>query len=618
MYIRRSNTRSLTTGESYFTHRLVRTERVDGKVRQITLQNLGRHFEVPQEQWPLFCKRLEELLAGDQTLIATSLSPRYEQLAQRYASLMLQRSSSPLPAASGASDTSGANNMEQPTYHEVDCDSLQTTRPRSIGVEHVALQAMAQVGLIDKLTELGMPASLRVAAIGNVIARMAHPASERATHQWLSTHSALGELLDTDFEAMPLMRLYRASDQLIKHRKAIEDHLFTNIQSLFALETTVTLYDLTNTYFEGHSADNPQAKRGRSKEKRSDCPLVTLAVVLDGSGFIRRSQTFAGNAAEAQTLAQMLTELNTPANAMVIMDSGIATAANVAWLVEHGYRYLVVRRAAQRQIDMDKAIAISSAGGQTIHIERQLIEDANEDVKEIRLYCHSNGRQKKEESINERFASRFEQTLQKLADGLSKPRGQKCADKIHQRIGRAKQQSKGVSRHYTIECEVDADSNTVKSLTWSKQSVQGTRMTHPGVYCLATNELTWDDETLWRTYTMLTDLEAVFRSMKSELGLRPIYHTKQDRVDGHLFITVLAYQLVQVLRTQCKQHGVEGSWNTLRETLSVQRRVTTTFRRKDARTLHVRSTTQAEPQLLAVYQALGINPLPGGVRKSII
>jgi hypothetical protein len=160
---------------------------------------------------------------------------------------------------------------------------------------------------------------------------------------------------------------------------------------------------------------------------------------------------------------------------------------------------------------MDKAITVNSAGGQTIHIERQLSEDG----KQVHLYCHSSGRQKKEEAINERFASRFEQALQKLADGLSKPRGQKCAEKIHQRIGRAKQQSKGVSRHYNIECVVDADSNTVKSLTWSKQSVQGTRMTHPGVYCLATNELTWDDETLWRTYTMLTDLEAVFRSMVS-------------------------------------------------------------------------------------------------------
>jgi transposase len=617
MYIRRSTTRNLTTGEFYFTHRLVRTERVDGKVRQITLQNLGRHFEVPQALWPEFCQRLGEIIGSHHTLIPTPLTTRYEQLAQRYASLLLQRSSSCMPdtdATQASAPTLTPTQTKTPDYHEVDCDSLQTTRPRSIGVEHVGLHAMAQLGLIDKLTELGIPQGLRLAAIGNVIARMAHPASERQTYQWLTAHSALGELLDCDFQAMPLMRLYRASDQLVQHRQAIEDHLFSRIQSLFALETTVTLYDLTNTYFEGQGTDNPQAKRGRSKEKRSDCPLVTLGVVLDGSGFIRRSKTFAGNATEAHTLAQMLEQLQAPENAMVIMDAGMSTADNLDWLVKNGYRYLVVSRATQRQFDPNNATAITSASGQAIHIEKQLSDDG----KTVRLYCRSGGREKKEEAINQRFAARFEATLTKLAEGLSKPRGQRCADKIHQRIGRAKAQSRGMSQHYRIEWTVNPDNNQMTSLTWSRHLVDGSRASHPGVYCLVTNELTWDAPTLWRTYMTLTDLEAVFRSMKSELGLRPVYHTKQERVDGHLFITVLAYQLVQVLRHQWKQHGIDSSWNTLRETLSIQRRVTTTFQRRDKRTLHVRNTTLAEPELLALYQALGVDTQPGGMRKSII
>lgn len=117
---------------------------------------------------------------------------------------------------------------------------------------------------------------------------------------------------------------------------------------------------------------------------------------------------------------------------------------------------------------------------------------------------------------------------------------------------------------------------------------------------------------------MLTDLEAVFRSLKSELGLRPVYHHKKLRVDGHLFITVLAYQFVQIIRKTLQDHGIQGRWCSLREILSVQRRVTASFRRADGATLHVRKTTRPEPALAAIYQALNIDPLPGGIQKTVV
>ena len=131
------------------------------------------------------------------------------------------------------------------------------------------------------------------------------------------------------------------------------------------------------------------------------------------------------------------------------------------------------------------------------------------------------------------------------------------------------------------------------------------------------NEMSWDEEKLWRTYTMLTDLESVFRSLKSELGLRPVFHSKEDRSDGHLFITVLAYQCVQILRTTLKKGGINDSWSQLRQTLSVQRRVTASFRRKDGRMVHVRKSTVAEPALMKIYDAIGVRSLPGGTRKMI-
>ena len=146
----------------------------------------------------------------------------------------------------------------------------------------------------------------------------------------------------------------------------------------------------------------------------------------------------------------------------------------------------------------------------------------------------------------------------------------------------------------------------------------GTMMTHPGVYCLRSNQTDWDEATLWRTYFTLTDLEAVFRSLKSELGLRPIYHHKPVRADGHLFITVIAYQLVQVIRRRLRESGETASWTTLRRILEGQQRITATFRRADGRTLHVRKATRAEAPQQAIYDALGVNSAPGGIRKTIV
>jgi transposase len=409
------------------------------------------------------------------------------------------------------------------------------------------------------------------------------------------------------------MGLYRASDVLMRHRAVIEAQVFSTLQSLFAFEETVTLYDLTNTYFEGEASANPKARRGRSKEKRTDCPLITLGLVLDGSGFVRRSRTFAGNVAEGMTLAEMLKGLDAPAGALVIMDAGIANQANLDWLVAQGYRYLVVNRGGTRRFDEAQAVSLETAGGQTLRIQKIL----SEDQQEVRLYCHSAAREGKETAMATRFAEGFEAGLQKIADGLHKPRTEKDYEKLLMRIGRLKEKSRGASQHYTVNLVTDESGKTVIGLNWIRMPVAGTMATHPGVYCLRSNELNWDAERLWRTYSLLTDLESVFRSLKSELGLRPVYHAKEDRADGHLFITVLAYQCVQLLRRQLKAAGIDDSWTRLRQTLSVQRRVTASLRRKDGRTIHVRKSTVAEPALRAIYDALAINSTPGGTKKLV-
>ena len=602
MFIRRTQTRSARSGETYFTFRLVRSERIGSKVRQRTLLNLGRHFPIGQSAWPVLCRRIDEVLTG-QLQLAPDCPPELEAHAQRIAAQLLARERAGVPAPAHQHD-----------IQRVDVDSLELLRPRCVGVEHVGLWAMDQLGLRTLFQELGIGASLRAAAIGSIIARMARPGSERATRRWLCERSALGELLEVDFETMGPMQLYRASDALMAHRAAIERHLFDQAMGLFDLCPTVTLYDLTNTFFEGEAARQPKAKRGHSKDKRSDCPLLTLALVLDASGFVHRSQVFAGNVREHYTLAEMLDALDAPREALVVMDRGIATEECVKWMRDNEYRYLVVSRERTRHFDPEAAQRLETASRQGVHVHKVLSEDA----QEVRLHCFSEERANKERAIVERFATRFEQTLTKLSEGLSRPRTEKRASKLRERIGRLKAKSRGIAQHYHIDIDTDPTGERATAVRFTRQPVEGSMMTHPGVYCLRSNQTDWDEETLWRTYVTLTDIEAVFRSLKSELGLRPIFHHKPIRAEGHLFITVIAYQLVQVIRQRLRQHRERASWDTVRRILEGHQRITATFRRADGHTLHVRKATRAEPPQQAIYDALGVDPEPGGIRKTIV
>jgi transposase len=499
-----------------------------------------------------------------------------------------------------------------PDYHSVDVNSIDLLRPRSVAVEHVSIEALRQVGLEQKLEGLGFTGPQRSAAIGTIVARMVAPGSELFTHGWLQHHSALGELIDYDFEAMGLMQLYRASDQLLKHKDTLERYLYDRERSLFEFDEVLTLYDLTNTYLEGTGAGNANAALGKSKEKRSDCPLVTLALVLDGSGFPKRSEVFAGNASEPSTLAQMVGKLVNGPAATIVLDAGLATADNIAWLVDNHYRYVVVSRKRHREFDPEQAVRVKDDGELRVEVQRVV----NEDTGEVELYCHSSQREKKERGIDDLFAKRFEAALTKLHQGLSKKRNVKRYDKVLERIGRLKQRYARAARYYEITVEHDRPGANATAIHW--QRITPTEQTYPGVYCLRTNHDTWDESTLWHTYTMLTDLEAVFRSLKSELGLRPIYHHKTHRVSGHLFISVLAYHLVHTIRYQLKACGITLSWEGIRRALDGQERATIELKRADGATIHVRKSSRAEPRQRDIYDALGISSRPGKTEVTII
>jgi transposase len=338
------------------------------------------------------------------------------------------------------------------------------------------------------------------------------------------------------------------------------------------------LYDLTNTFFEGTAKQNPKAQFGRSKEKRSDCPIVTMGLVLDGDGFPMNSKIFKGNISEAGTLEQMIDHLGgltLSESPTVVMDAGIASEENIEWLKSKGVHYIVVsrKRYKQRPDEAQGAVVIKDEIDNKVIAQRVNDPDSGEAL----LYCHSEKQEKKDQGIRNRFHQRFETSLETLNKGLSKKGCTKSYEKIIEKVGRLKEKNTRVSHEYQIDVTADDDKKNAITITWKRLGKSSEKDELSGVYCLRTDVTHWSESTLWHTYVMLTDLEATFRSMKTELGLRPVYHQKEDRVTAHLFITLLAYHLVHTLRYQLKQQGIELSWQSLRQIMSRQQRLTITM-----------------------------------------
>lgn len=620
MYIRKTKIKSGPNGEPYYSYRLVESVRKGKTVRQKTILNLGKYFAVEPEHWPALTARIEQIIEvqSEQTTLFDldqKLGEALESIAQSTAALIIHKYAQPLPSpANGHDDSAGVEH----DFHTIDINHLEVLDPRAIGGETLACQAIEQLQLTQKLEALGFNGPQRAAALGSIVGRMLHPGSERDTHRWLQQNTALGELIDYDFKRTSLTRLYLASDQLLKHQTELESFLYRREQSLFQLKSTLILYDLTNTYFEGQAQGNPKAAFGRSKEKRSDCPLVTLALVLDGEGFPMRSHVFAGNASEPNTLQAMVEGLRDSTSdtvPTVVLDAGIATQDNLDWLKAHSYHYIVVSRERfkEKPLLADKAVVVKSDEKDPVQVIAKRVDCP--DSGEVRLYCHSTLREKKDSAIQNRFTQRFEAGLNRLNEGLGKKGTVKRYDKIMERIGRLKQKNTRVASGYDIDVTSDEKKEKALKISWQRNSKASERDEQAGVYCLRTNITSWSELDLWQTYVMLTEIESSFRSMKTELGMRPVFHQKESRVTGHLFITLLAYHLVQSIRYQLKEKGIQYSWQSIRNLMSSQQRVTLSMPTKEGVQIYLRTTSRAEGHQQRIYEALGISGDPIGRRK---
>ena len=603
MFIRKTTHTDKGNKKEYHTFKLIESVRTERGPRQRMLLNLGTGFNLPEERWKDLANRIEAIVTGQEPLWVTSAE--VETLAIRYARKVIDYQGKPEKGEGESSD---------PDYHRVDIDTIDNERSRSVGAEHVVYETIKSLGLDDLFTGLGFNKPALDVAIGVIAARLIAPSSERATHLWLQNLTALDELLAADFTALSQDRVYKSSDLLLRHKKEIEDHLRSKERSLFNLEEKIILYDLTNTFFEGSGRYNGKAHFGLSKEKRSDCLLVTLGLVLDGDGFPKRTEVFEGNVSEAGTLERMITTLSGAERQtlpLVVMDAGLATEGNLLWLKERGYGYLVVSR--QRKVDVPPEAEMITVRED----ERRLIRAGlvnRPEAEEVVLYCHSTDKEIKERGIKNRFEQRFEAELHKVCQALSKKHGTKLYDKVVEKIGRLKERYKRVSRRYAITVTQDEKTHRATAVTWERNEPEKPA----GVYCLRSNRIEFKALELFNLFAMLTDIEDAFRSMKSELGMRPVYHQKEHRSDGHLFITVLAYHILHTLRVTLRRQGINDSWTTIRKRLSTQVRITTTMKRDDGKIIHIRKATQPELFHKTIYDALDLPHLPGKRIKTIL
>ena len=608
MFVRHTKTGTASDGSDRITFRLVESRREGDKIRQRTLLNLGRNFSVKREHWPALCQRIKEHISGQRALLPFEHpDPAIEVEAQRIAAQLIGRNRQ--------SQENGKSSRQD--FQIVDINSANDSDCRSIGVEHAGLEAVSVLGLPALFDRLGFNRRQRCCALATIVARMAAPNSEQAANAWLRHNSSLGEMLGIDFGMLSDKAFYRASDLLLAHQNSIEEHLFANAQSLLAFSPTIDLYALTNTFHDGQAAN----LHGHSKERCRDFPLLSFGLVLDGSGFVRRSRVFASNIAEHSALENMLAGLGAAEEAIIVMDGGIATEENLRWLRSNGFRYIVVSRHAKRDFDSDETRAMMTASNDRITVYKQQVtseQGTDNAFEEAWLYCYSQARAEKERGIVTHFRNRLENGLRTMNASLSRPRTQKKLDRIRRRIYQLANENAQVSNHYEITVIPDSTGANASAITWSFRPADNSMTSHPGVYCLRSNILDWSAESMWQTYAMLTDTESVSRHLQPEHELRPILRHKQRRDDAHLLISVLAYQAVQMLRKRMHAANLHASWKTLRGTLGILGRSTTSFECHDGRSLHVRKTASASAAQLEIYRAMGLAPPPRNLSKTII
>jgi transposase len=445
----------------------------------------------------------------------------------------------------------------EPEWVEVDAARVRVENQLDFGGAWLALELMRRLRL-DEFFEKSLhrgKEDIPWAQIATILVtcRLCCPSSELhiAEHYYSST--ALPDLLGVPAGKINHPRLYRALDQLLPHKEALEAHLKDSLGALFALDYDLLLYDVTSTYFEGLCEGNPQAQRGYSRDKRSDCKQVCIGLVVTREGIPLGYEVFAGNRNDVTTWQEIVTTMERRygrANRIWCGDRGMMSKANLEFMESGNRRYI-----------------IGASKGTLKKFERQLL---GEDWRTIReglevkmcpspdggretyILCRSRDRREKEKAMHERFERRIDAGLEKVLASCENRKWKKEA--IDRRIGQIMAKNSRAAGLYEVAVE-EVDGRAVVS--WRKNEAwRQWAALNEGCYLLRTNVADWSAEDLWQAYIQLTDAEAAFRIHKSDLRIRPVWHQTEERVQAHILVCFLAYVLWKTLHQMTRAAGL--------------------------------------------------------------
>jgi len=589
----------IKTDKTYHTYyRLCESYRDEfGFPRQRMVLGLGRMMEIPDvDQKLAFIDRLNELIDHRPGLFSPCADEAVEQLAhQVYRELKVKR------------------RIDRPLKQDNDFDlvnlkTLKNKNIREIGAESISYQALEQLNFRGFLQARGWDENQIRLALTHIISRAVYPASEYKTVSWIQENSAICELTGYAKEDITKDRLYDIAKKLYREKEKLEDHLSRCTNELFGLDDKIILYDLTNTYFEGSMSNSILAKHGRSKEKRNDAKLIVLALIVNQYGFLKYSDIFEGNTTDHETLELVINKLNKKGRyqgkqkPIIVMDAGISTEGNIAYLRRHGYDYMCVTRSKLLKYSADTTqspVQIKDKSKQVIELQKIKVEDDTDHY----LWVKSHMKAVKEHSMNDLFTSRFEQGLNAVQQGITKKGGTKRLEKVWERIGRLKEKYPSVHTWYDIE--VTHNKNGIATGMSYQKKAGSLQDKKAGVYFLRTSLDIDDERSMWSIYNTIRDIEASFRILKSDLDLRPIYHKTDKASMAHLHLGLMAYWIVSTIRYQLKLKGISNDWREIVRIMNTQKRVTTTMVNSQDKTIQISQCSEPTEKAQQIFMALG-------------
>ena len=455
----------------------------------------------------------------------------------------------------------------------VDLSKVRVERPRRFGDVFLGWTLWRALGLCELLGAL-MPDGREdvpwpVTAAILTLGRLCEPSSELHVAESWYRKTALEDLLGVPAALVNDDRLYRGLDRLLPHKEAIEGHIKKRLGEMFAIEYDLLLYDVTSTFFEGLCKRNPMAKRGHSRDQRPDCKQVCIALVVTREGLPLSYEVFDGNRVDVTTVEEIVEKMEKRfglAQRIWVMDRGMASQENIAWLQKTNRKYLL--GASRGELVKWKQELLSEREWKKVREGLDVKLCAGPDGKETFVLCRSEARRTKESAIHERFRERIQEGLASLERRLLKAKAKLDRGPIERQIGRLLGRNSRAAGRFTVELLDDASLPSTLRLKWSlRADLDEWARYSDGCYILRTNVADWTPEDLWKTYVQLTDAEAAFRICKSDLSIRPVWHQTAERVKAHIFVCFLSYVLWKTLEKWQSQAGIGSSPRMLLEEL---------------------------------------------------